>query len=44
MSLNESGFERETKKTRKREFLDEMERAASWVTLLHHAFLPDRAR
>ena len=34
MSLSESGFERKTKRTRKREFLDEMERVVPWAELV----------
>lgn len=34
ISLNESGFERKTKKTCKREFLDEMSFVVPWVELV----------
>jgi IS5 family transposase len=34
MSLSESGFERKTKRTRKREFLDEMNLVVPWAELL----------
>ncbi len=34
MSLSESGFERKTKRTRKREFLDEMNLAVPWAELI----------
>ena len=34
MSLGESGFERKTKRTRKREFLDEMNLVVPWTELL----------
>ena len=34
MSLGESGFERKTKRTRKREFLDEMNLVVPWVELV----------
>ena len=34
MSLSESGFERKTKRTRKREFLDEMNLVVPWTELL----------
>src|SRR5574337_1247368 len=34
MSLGESGFERKTKRTRKREFLDEMNLVVPWAELL----------
>ena len=34
MSLGESGFDRKTKRTRKREFLDEMERVVPWQALV----------
>lgn len=34
MSLNESGFERKTKKTCKREFFDEMSFVVPWVELV----------
>ena len=34
MSLSESGFERKTKRTRKREFLDEMDLVVPWVELV----------
>ena len=34
MSLSESGFERKTKRTRKREFLDEMNRVVPWAELV----------
>jgi len=33
-SLNESGFERKTKRTRKREFLDEMNLVVPWAELV----------
>jgi IS5 family transposase len=34
MSLGESGFERKTKRTRKREFLDEMNLVVPWAELV----------
>jgi IS5 family transposase len=34
MSLSESGFERKTKRTRKREFLDEMNLVVPWAELV----------
>ena len=34
MSLGESGFERKTKRTRKREFLDEMNLVVPWSELV----------
>jgi IS5 family transposase len=34
VSLGESGFERKTKRTRKREFLDEMNLVVPWVELI----------
>lgn len=34
MSLSESGFERKTKRTRKREFLDEMNLMVPWTELV----------
>lgn len=34
MSLSESGFERKTKRTRKREFLDEMNLVVPWGELV----------
>lgn len=34
MSLSDSGFERKTKRTRKREFLDEMDLVVPWVELV----------
>jgi IS5 family transposase len=34
MSLSESGYERKTKRTRKREFLDEMNLAVPWAELV----------
>ena len=34
MSLGESGFERKTKRTRKREFLEEMDRVVPWAQLV----------
>ena len=34
MSLSDSGFERKTKRTRKREFLDEMDVVVPWVELV----------
>lgn len=34
MSLSPSGYERKTKRTRKREFLDEMERVVPWAELV----------
>jgi IS5 family transposase len=34
MSLSESGFERKTKRTRKREFLDEMNLVVPWDELV----------
>lgn len=34
LSLGESGFERKTKKTRKREFLDEMNLVVPWAELV----------
>lgn len=34
MSLCESGFERKTKRTRKREFLDEMNLVVPWAELV----------
>lgn len=40
MSLGESGFERKSKRTRKREFLDEMELVVPWAELLPY---PGRA-
>ena len=33
MSLSESGYERKTKRTRKREFLDEMNPVVPWAEL-----------
>ena len=35
MSLGESGYERKTKRTRKREFLDEMNLVVPWACLLY---------
>jgi IS5 family transposase len=44
MSLSETGFERKTKRTRKREFLDEMNLVVPWAELVSliapHAPLP----
>jgi len=37
MSLSESGFERKTKRTRKREFLDEMDLVVPWAELVEPA-------
>lgn len=34
MSLGENGFERKTKRTRKREFLDEMNLVVPWAELV----------
>ena len=34
LSLGESGFERKTKRTRKREFLDEMNLVVPWTELV----------
>jgi IS5 family transposase len=34
MSLSESGFERKTKRTRKREFLDDMSLVVLWAELV----------
>ena len=34
MSLGESGYERKTKRTRKREFLDEMDLVVPWAELV----------
>ena len=34
MSLETTGFERKTKRTRKREFLDEMNRVVPWSELV----------
>ncbi len=34
MSLSESGYERKTKRTRKREFLDEMNLVVPWDELV----------
>ena len=34
MSLSESGFERKTKRTRKREFLEEMNLVVLWAELV----------
>ena len=34
MSLGESGYERKTKRTRKREFLDEMNLVVPWTELV----------
>mgnify|MGYP003533675238 FL=1 len=34
MSLETTGFERKTKRTRKREFLDEMNRVVPWPELV----------
>ena len=34
LSLGESGFERKTKRTRKREFLDEMNLVVPWAELV----------
>ena len=42
ISLSESGFERKTKRTRKREFLDEMNLVVPWAELL--ALIARRAR
>jgi hypothetical protein len=48
MSLSESGFERKTKRTRKREFLDEMNLVVPWAELValiapHARLCPDRS-
>ena len=40
LSLNESGFERKTKRTHRREFLDEMNLVVRW----HVAMMPGKRK